>query len=155
MLSLVNSAVNTTLPAFAAAPLLLSGVACYRWISPGRGTLSSKPAALAVERRHRQTDGRLTVLYTHRRRRPTVLATNTSLARTVFWTTHLHIHCTTHSKEQFLAPRVADWLCPLCALTPAIDQYLPPAPGLQQTDCTSLLLSIDETDRRRTWAPVA
>jgi len=63
--SLVNSAVNTTLPAFAAerraaAPLLLdAGVRRYRSIGPVCGALGSKPAA-----RHSgcrtvgQTDGR-------------------------------------------------------------------------------------------------
>jgi len=49
--SLVNSAVNVTLPAFAAerhaaAPLLLgAGTRRYRSMSPARGALSSKPAA--------------------------------------------------------------------------------------------------------------
>jgi len=67
--SLVNSAVNTTLPAFAAerrapAPLLLdAGVRRYRSICPVCGALSSKPAraTAAVERWNRQTDGRTNV----------------------------------------------------------------------------------------------
>jgi len=29
-----------------------------------------------------------------------------------------------------------------------IDRYMPPAPGLQKTSCTPLLLSIDGTDRQ-------
>jgi len=62
-----SSAVNTTLPAFADAALLLLSVAPvidrYKF-DPARGALSSKPAACvraAVDRRDRQTDGRSTV----------------------------------------------------------------------------------------------
>jgi len=55
------SAINTTLPAFAAAhraaaPLLLSAGDCYRSIFPARGALSSKPAAAAVDRWDIPTD---------------------------------------------------------------------------------------------------
>jgi len=69
------SAVNMTLPAFAAecraeggmptarrAPLMLSAGACYQSISPSRGALSSKPAGRrCCCRSMRQTDGRSTV----------------------------------------------------------------------------------------------
>ena len=65
--SLVNSAVNMTLPAFAAerraaAPLLLSaGARRCRSPSSARGALSSKPSARRcrfVARKNRRTDGR-------------------------------------------------------------------------------------------------
>jgi len=61
--SLVSSAVDMTLPVVpaerraAAAPLLLGAGVCYRSISPARGALSSKPAAVAVARCDRRTDG--------------------------------------------------------------------------------------------------
>ena len=59
--SLVSSAVDMTLPVVpaerrAAAPLLLGAGVCYRSISPARGALSSKPAAVAVARCDRRTD---------------------------------------------------------------------------------------------------
>jgi len=60
-LSLVNSAVNVTLPAFAAARRAAGAVAAERRrcrsICPGREALRSKTAAAVVRQWDRQTDG--------------------------------------------------------------------------------------------------
>ena len=67
MFSLVNSAVNVTLPAFAAerraaAPLLLGD----RYVLPAKHSAANPPhAAAAVERWDRQTDGRTPDCYRH------------------------------------------------------------------------------------------
>ena len=63
-----------------------------------------------------------------------------------------------------LVPRTAAWRCPLCARVlaadsrhaapAAVDRYLPPAPELQHTNCTSRLLSIDETDGETDTVPL-
>jgi len=68
--SLVNSAVNVTLPAFAAVRRAAGAVAAERRrcrsICPGREALRSKTAAAVVRQWDRQTDGRTDARPLHR-----------------------------------------------------------------------------------------